>query len=169
MSLTGLLTVIGIIIAIYALAQPIQRKSTHIFVPIWLIILLTIISVIILIWRYVVPILGYIFYSWSDLASMVSVFLLPIVGAIIAIYFWYRAKLTTKKDEKFRKFIIICLYENKFGELIRILDKNKESVASVLKPETLELLFDRKFVRDMVSAQNWKIMVTSFIFHRACF
>jgi len=100
---------------------------------------------------------------------MFSVFLLPIVGAIIAVYFWYRAKLTTKKDEKFRKFIIICLYENKFGELIRILDKNKESVASVLKPEALELLFDRKFVRDMVSAQNWKIMVTSFIFHRACF
>lgn len=125
MSLTGLLMVIGIIIAKYALAQPIQRKSIHIFVPIWLIILLIIISVIVLIWRYVVPILGYIFYSWSDLASTFSVFLLPIVSAIIAVYFWYRAKLTTKKDEKFRKFIIICLYENKFGELIRILVKIK--------------------------------------------
>ncbi len=155
MSLTGLLTVIGIIIAIYALAQPIQRKSIHIFVPIRLIILLIIISVIILIWRYVVPTLGYKFYPWSDLVSKISVFLLPIVGAIIAPIFWYKAKLTTKKDGKFREFILTSLYEDKFGELVRILNRNKESLAGVLKPETLELLFERKFVRHMVSARNW--------------
>jgi hypothetical protein len=86
---------------------------------------------------------------------MICAFFLPVIGAIIAVIFWYRAKLTTKKDEKFRELILTCLYEDKFGELMRILNKNKESLAGVLKPETLELLFERKFVRHMVSAQNW--------------
>ena len=155
MSLEGLLTVIGIIIAIYALAQPIQRLSVHIFVPIWLIILLIGSSAIILIWRYAVPTLHYKFLPWSDLASMICAFFLPVIGAIIAVIFWYRAKLRPRKNGKFRELILTCLYEDKFGELMRILDKNKESLAGVLKPETLELLFERKFVKHMVSARNW--------------
>lgn len=155
MSLEGLLTVIGIIIAIYAMAQPIQRLSVHIFVPIWLIILLIGSSAIILIWRYAVPTLHYKFLPWSDLASMICAFFLPVIGAIIAVIFWYRAKLRSRKDGKFRELILTCLYEDKFGELIRILNKNKESLAKVLKPETLDLLFERKFVRHMVSARNW--------------
>ncbi len=155
MSLEGLLTVIGIIIAIYALAQPIQRLSVHIFVPIWLIILLIGSSAIILIWRYAVPTLHYKFLPWSDLASMIWAFFLPVIGGIIAVIYWYRAKLTTKKNEKFRELILTCLYEDKFGELIRILNRNKESLAGVLEPETLELLFERKFVRHTVSARNW--------------
>ncbi len=159
MSLEGLLTVIGIIIAIYALAQPIQRLSVHIFVPIWLIISLIIFSAVILMGRYAVHTFCryefFEFYPWSDFISMISTFLLPVVGAIIAVIFWYRAKLTSRKDGKFREFILTSLYEDKFGELIRILNKNKESLAGVLKPGTLELLFERKFVRHMVSARNW--------------
>lgn len=155
MSLEGLLTVAGIIIAIYALAQPVQRRSIHIFVPIWLLILLIVFSVGILIWRYAVPTFCYKFLPWSDFASMILAFFLPVIGAIIAVILWYRAKLKPSKDGKFREFIFTCLYENKFGELMRILDKNKKSVGSVLKPETLDLLFERRFVRHLVNARNW--------------
>jgi len=155
LSLDGLLTVIGIIIAIYALAQPIQRLSVHIFVPIWLIILLICSSAIILIWRYAIPTLHYKFLPRSDLASIICAFFLPVIGAIIAVIFWYIAKLKSRKDGKFRELILTCLYEDKFSELVRILNKNKESLAGILKPETLELLFERKFVRHMVSARNW--------------
>ena len=159
MSLEGLLTVIGIIIAIYAMAQPIQRLSVHIFVPIWLIISLIIFSAVILMGRYAVHTFCHYeffeFYPWSDFISMTSAFLLPVVGAIIAVIFWYRAKLTSRKDGKFRELILTCLYKDKFGELVRILNRNKESLAGALKPETLELLFARKFVRHTVSARNW--------------
>lgn len=36
MSLEGLLALIGIIIAIYAQAQPVQRRPISLIVPIWL-------------------------------------------------------------------------------------------------------------------------------------
>jgi len=155
LSLEGLLTVAGIIIAIYALAQPVQRRSVQIFVPIWLLVSLIVCSAGILIWRYAVPIFNYEFLPWSDFASIIAAFSLPIIGAIIAVLLWIRAKLKPEKDWKFREFILTCLYENKFGELMRILNKNKKSVGSVLKPETLDLLFERRFVRHLVSARNW--------------
>lgn len=155
MSLVGLLTLAGIIIALSALAQPIQRRSIPLFVPIWLIISFFVLSAGLLIWRYAVPTFSYIFYQWSDFASIVGSFFFPVIGVIIAYFCWRRAKLRKKKDTKFWRFILASFYEDKFDELMRIVEKNKESLHEVLEPETLDLLFERKFVKRMVDARNW--------------
>jgi len=155
LSLEGLLTLIGIVVAVYALAQPIQRRSVPLFVPIWLVILSIIISAGLLIWRYAVPTFCYQVYPWSDFASMVGAFFFPIIGLLTAYVFWHRAKLKKKKDTKFQRFIFASYYEDKFDELMRILEKNEESLHDVLKPETLDLLFERKFVKRMVDARKW--------------
>jgi len=155
LSLEGLLALIAIIIAIYALAQPVQRRSVLLLVPIWLVVLSVVISAGLLIWRYAVPTFHYEFYPWADFVSMVGAFFLPTLGIIIAYVFWLRAKLSAKKDRKFRKFILTCIKDNRFDELLRILDKNEKSLVNVLERDTLDLLFDRRFVEHTISARNW--------------
>jgi len=86
---------------------------------------------------------------------MVGAFFLPIIGVIIAYILWHRAKLNSKKNYGVRKFILTCIKENKFDELLRILDKNKKSAANVLEGETLDLLFEREFVENAIGARNW--------------
>lgn len=155
MSLDGLLTLVGIVIAVYALAQPIQRQSVRLFAPKWFIFLSIIISAILLLWRYAVPTFCYQFYPESDMASVLGAFFFPIIGAITAYVFWNKAKLKKKKDKKFQEFILTSYYEDKFDELMRILKRNDESLQEVLEPETLDLLFERKFIRRMIEARNW--------------
>ena len=127
MSLEGLLTLIGIIIAVYALAQPVQRRSIPLLVPMWLVPLSIVISAGLLIWRYAVLVLCFEFYPWSDLASMVGAFLFPITGVLVAYFYWRRAKLKKQKDTKFQRFILASYYEDKFDELMRIVEKNAYS------------------------------------------
>ena len=80
MSLEGLLTFIGIVIAVYALAQPIQRRSVPLFVPIWFVILMILFATGVSIWRYAVPTFFYDFYPWSDFASTLCYLFFPIIG-----------------------------------------------------------------------------------------
>jgi len=155
LSLEGLLTLIGLVVAVYALAQPIQRRSIPLFVPIWFVLFSFVISAGFLILRYIVPTLCYKLLPWSDIGSVVGAFFFPILGVLIAYVFWYRAKLTKRKDIKFQRFIYASYYEDKFDELMRILEKNEESLQEVLKPETLDLLFERIFVKRMVDAHKW--------------
>lgn len=155
MSLEGLLTIIGLVVAVYALAQPIQRRSVPLFVPIWFVLFSIVISASFLIWRYIVPALCYKFLPWSDIGSVIGAFLFPILGILTAYTFWYRAKLTKRKDKKFQRFIYASYYEDKYDELMRILERNEESISKVLKPDTLDLLFERKFVKRMVDAHKW--------------
>jgi len=86
---------------------------------------------------------------------MVGAFFLAIIGVIIAYILWHRAKLNSKKNYGVRKIILTCIKENKFDELLRILDKNKKSAANVLEGETLDLLFEREFVENAIGARNW--------------
>jgi len=155
LSLEGLLTITGIIIAVYAFARPVQRRSLRLFVPVWLIPVSLFVSACILIYRYYVLTFGYEFYPLADLISMVCAFFLPIVGALIAISLWHKAKLKNKTDKRFRDFILACLHDNTYDELVRILVKNEDSLAHVLEPETLDLLFERKFVQAINRAPTW--------------
>jgi len=116
---------------------------------------LILISARLLIWRYAWSTLCLKFYPWLDIGSVVGAFFFPIIGILIAYGFWHRAKLKKGKNEKFQRFIYASYYEDKFDELMRILEKNEESLPNVLKPETLDLLFERKFVKRMVDAHKW--------------
>jgi len=142
-------------VAVYALAQPIQRRSVPLFAPMWFVLFTIVISAGFLIWHYIVPALCYKFLPWSDIGSVVGAFFFPIMGVLTAYAFWYRAKLTKRKDKKFQRFIYASYYEDKYDELMRILEKNEKSLHKVLEPETLDLLFERKFVKHMVDAHKW--------------
>ena len=155
MSLEGLLTIIAIIIAVYAFAHPVQRRSLRLFVPVWLIPVSLLVSACILIWRDAVLTFGYEFYQWSDFVSKLCAFLIPIIGALIAISLWSKAKLKNKTDKRFRDFILVCLHGNTFAELVRILKKNEDSLAHILEPETLDFIFEKKFVHAMTHARDW--------------
>lgn len=155
MSLEGLLTLIGIVIAVYALGRPIQRRSIPLFVPIWVVILLFFLSACLLIWRYIATSLGYKLYPLSDIGSMLGAFFFPILGVLTAYIFWHKAKLKKKKDKKFQRFIYASYYEDKFDELIRIIEKNEDMLSDILQPKTLGLLFERKFIKRMVDSHKW--------------
>lgn len=155
MSLEGLLAIAGIIVAVYAIAQPVQRRSIMLFVPAWVVPIALLISAGILLWRKGVETFGYEFYTWSDFASTVTAFFLPVIAALVGVILWSRAKLTKGKDKKFYDFIMSCLRENKFDELVRIVEKNENQLSSVLEPATLDLLFEQRFVQAMSHARTW--------------
>lgn len=155
MSLEGLLAIAGIIVAVYAIAQPVKRRSIMLFVPVLVVPASLLLSVGILVWRKGVETFGYQFYSWSDFASTVIAFFFPVIAALVAIFLWSRGKLTKDKDKKFRDFIMSCLRENRFDELVRIVEKNEKQLSLVLEPETLNLLFEQRFVQAMSRARTW--------------
>jgi len=153
--LEGLLAIAGIIVAVYAIAQPVQRRSIMLFVPVWIVAVALLLSVGILVWRKGVEAFGYEFYPWSDFASTVTAFFLPVIAAFIAIFLWSKAKLTKRKNKKFYDFIMSCLRENRFDELVRIVEKNENQLSSVLESATLDLLFEQRFVLAMSHARTW--------------
>jgi len=155
LSLEGLLALLGIMVALYALAPPVQRHSVPLFASIQLVALSILVSAGLLIWRSAVMTFYFEFYPWSDFASQIGAFLIPVLGVIFAYSSWRRAKLTAKKDKKFRKFIQTSIKENKFDESLRILAKNEESIGSVLERETLYLIFERRFIESTVNSRNW--------------
>ena len=142
-------------VAIYALAPPVQRQSVPLFASIQLVALSILISAGLLIWRSAVATFYIEFHPWSDFASQIGAFVIPVLGLIVAYFSWRRANLTTKKDKKFRKFIQTCIKENRFDEPLRILAKNEESIANVLERETLDLIFERPFIESTVNGRNW--------------
>jgi len=155
MSLVGLLAIVAIIIALYALAQPIQRKTLCIFVPVWLIPVSLLISSGILVWREAVSTFGCVFNPWTDFVTKIFAFMVPILGALIALFFWHRAKLTSTLDKRFRDFVLTSINDNHFHELVRILKRNEESLEHVVEPNTLNMLFDKKLVRAINRFPDW--------------
>ncbi|MBW8003361.1 MAG: hypothetical protein FVQ80_15335 [Planctomycetes bacterium] len=155
MSIDGLFTVLAITIALFALTQPIQRKTIIIFVPIWLLLAIFLVPTCVLIWREIVSVLGYEYYLWSDLVSRLIAILLPIIGLSISIYLWNRAKLGRNKDLKFRDFIHTSINEDKYGELARIIRKNQYLSSKQIVSDTLDFLFDQKVVESLNRFPTW--------------
>jgi len=155
LSLEGLLAISGIVLAVYAIAQPVQRRSISLFVPGCLIPCSLLLSAIVLFWGKGALIFGYQLLPWSDLASTLFAFLMPVSATLWAIYCWWEAKLSKGKDMQFRQFILTCLCEGKFDELVRILDRNLLRLTEACNPETIGLLFEDRFIQTMHRAQTW--------------
>ncbi len=155
MNIDGLFTILAIIIALYTLAQPIQRKTVSIFVPIWLLIAIFLMTTGIIIWRESVSTLGYELYAWSDLGSKLTAIFIPILGLSLSVFLWYRAKLGIRKDFKFRDFIYTSINEDKYDELDRILRRNEGRLYKVIESDTIDLIFDRKVVESLNRFPDW--------------
>ncbi|MBE3038999.1 MAG: hypothetical protein IMZ62_09340 [Chloroflexi bacterium] len=157
MTLDGLLAIIGIIFAIYALASPSQRQSINLFVPCWVVPGAVLVSYLILngldgreAWK--VPVCPEVAFVLKILA-----FLFPVGAGIWAGWRWKKARLSakTKTDGRFRDLLLTSLREGTFDEVVRIVRSNTKRLASVLTKETTGLLFDRHFVRALVAARSW--------------
>ena len=154
MSLGALLTVIGAILAIYALARPPQRKSIDIFVPLWPIVSGIALSAGLLIalevltqWKIESPAARFILG--------LTAFLAPIGVTIWAVILWYRARLSSRCEPRFRDLLLSCLRDDVYDEAVRILTKNKCHLADVLTEDTADLIFNRRFIEAMVRASSW--------------
>ena len=155
MSLEGLLAIAGIVLAVYAIAQPVQRRSISLFVPGWLVPFSLLLSAVVLFWREGASVFGYEFFSWSNFTLTVVSFFFPVIATSWAIALWYIARLTKSKDKRFRDFVLACLRECKFDELVRILERNYHRLAATCKPDTADLLFEVRFVQAMTRARTW--------------
>ncbi|MHC4618996.1 MAG: hypothetical protein ACYTEQ_14730 [Planctomycetota bacterium] len=155
MSLEGLLAIAGIVLAVYAIAQPVQRQSISLFVPLWPVPCSILLSAAVLFWRLGVSVFGYQLLPWPNFASTLFAFLLPVGATLWAIRRWCKAKLTKGKDRRFRGFVLTCLREDKFDELVRILERNCQRLTEACKPETVDLLFENRFVQAMHRARTW--------------
>lgn len=155
MNIEGLLTIAGITVAVYAIAQPVQRRSIGLFVPVWLVPTALLFSGAVLIWQKGADVFGYELCPWSEFISFLMAFCLPVVSILVCIYLWHGAKLSNCINDRFNAFLLSCLHENKFDELIRILERNEGRLANILTPANLDLLFETRFVQAMSKARTW--------------
>ncbi|TAN45327.1 MAG: hypothetical protein EPN22_02810 [Nitrospirae bacterium] len=155
MSLDGFLTFIGIVIAIYAIPSLAQRRSMFMFVSWHLLLIPVLLSVILLMSPKVLSIFGYELLSWSGSLFDLLAFVLPVAALSVGMFQWYRARLDDGDDSKFRNFLMSCLRENVYDEAERILRANKHRLQSVLTPDTLQLIFDRKIVNRLFQSRSW--------------
>jgi len=154
MTLGGLLAIIGVILAIYALARPPQRKSIGLFVPLWVVIaglgtsgLLLLALGALIQWQVTSP-------GWR-FALGTAAFLIPIVVTLWAVLSWHKAALTKKSEPKFKEFLLSCLRDREYDEAVRILTQNRDCLPKILTADTADLVFDRQFVEAMISARSW--------------
>lgn len=147
MSIDTLLIIIGIIVALYALARPVQQKTIFIFASSFMVLsflALSLLNFIILDIAYTYQIeISFKKSFWIRLISLI----LAISAALLVIVSWRRARLSLKRDRKFRAFIKVCVLENEYSELSRIISKNEAKLIRRVKSETLQLLFDRSFIK----------------------
>ncbi len=154
MTLGTLLTIIGVMLAIYALARPPQRRSIILFVPFWPVMAGLIISSILLISLDVLVQWGVRAPGWK-FGLGTTAFLLPIVVTSWAVLSWRRAKLAKNCESKFGEFLLSCMRDGEYDEAVRILTQNTNQLAQILTEDTADLVFDQQFVRALVSARSW--------------
>jgi hypothetical protein len=155
MSLDGLLTFISIVVAIYAIPGQTQRRSMYMLVSWQVLIILTLLSATFLLSPGTLSLLGYELLPWSTTLFPILAFVFPVAALIVGIVQWLRARLNNRSDQKFRDFLTSCLRENIYDEAERVLRKNKKRLQTVLKPDTLKLVFDRKFVSRLCQSRSW--------------
>ena len=128
MPLEALLTFIGILIAAWAIARPVQRRSLDLFVPTWILPLACLVSLILIIIRdapFGIPAR----FGWP-LAVVtyfltLGAFLTPVLAAIWCVFRWHRAKLTNRNMTRAEQVFQAALREDEFDEVERILRKKR--------------------------------------------
>jgi len=154
MSLDGFLAVLAVLIGLYALAQPVQRKSLWLFFPKKLFFALISVSAFLLIWKIGMDTYGYVsLYKTCDFLLMTLPFLIPIGTLLIVLFRWNEGKITDKNQNGFINFIHLSRNENQYDELIRILAKN-EDVES-FSDDLIISLFEQEIIRHINYYPDW--------------
>ena len=125
MSFEGLLAFFGIALAIAAIADPVQRHSMTLFVPIWVFVGGLLLSLALILIQHVL-IVCCPEYQGALLSLRAASFLLPVAAALWCGYSWHEAKLTAKNRPDFETLLKSALRESKFDEVERIVTRNRD-------------------------------------------
>lgn len=157
MNLEALLTFCGLLAAAVAIMGAVQRKALLLFVPKWLVPVLSCAALILLIMRDapfgVPPLFGWRLDRVSYFLELGS-FLLPIGSAIIAWWLWWRARLSSRNLPYLEEFLHAALREGEFDEVERVLRMNRHTLTKIL-PNAATVLFSPRLVHQMVTTYSF--------------
>jgi hypothetical protein len=157
-TLEALLTFFGILIAVLAIARPVQRASLKLFVRVWLWVLVgaILLSVALIACRDA-PLGWKPLFGWSLSGVMfgltVGAFATPVLAALCCWKTWDRAKLTHKRASVVETVFKVALREREFDEVERIVRKNLDRLAQ-LPASATTVLFDPTIVAALVDSHS---------------
>lgn len=153
MSFEALLTFFGILVAVLALARPVQRHSLLLFAPPWRISLALLVSFVLIACRDapfgIPPPFGWPLPPVLFGLTLAS-FLIPVLAALWTWGNWYRAKLTRRRTARIENIFLAALREREFDEVERIVRRNRQRLkrlpprasSALFKPEMVKALAD---------------------------
>jgi hypothetical protein len=155
-TLEALLTFIGILVGVFAIARPVQRRSLILFVPSWVLPTAIGLSLVLLICRDapfgVSPPFGWrlplVLYGLT-----LGAFLIPVAAAVCGWFSWHKASLTGKKIERVEEIFQTALREREFDEVERILRRNQQALQQ-LPPSAASVLFCPAMVNALVQSHS---------------
>jgi hypothetical protein len=152
----ALLTFFGILVAVLAIARPVQRHSLSLFVPVWRWYTAFLLSLILIVCRDapfgVNPLFG-----WPLRAVLfgltLGAFLIPVGVALWSWATWHQATLTGRNIGQVEEIFKTALRERQFDEVERIVRTNQERLTH-LPASAATVLFDPVMVTALVDSHS---------------
>lgn len=156
MTLEALLTFIGILVAVLAIARPVQRRSLILFASVWRLGAAILLSFVLIFCRDA-PFGVRPPFAWPLPTVLfgltIGAFLVPVVAALWSWASWHRAKLTVKKMRRVENVFQAALREHEFDEVERIVRKNQHNL-NKLPGSAVTVLFDPAMVAALVESHS---------------
>ena len=156
MTLEALLTFFGILVAVLAIARPVQRLSLRLFVPAWRLGGALLLSLALIVCRDapfgVRPPFGWPLDK-TVFGLTVVAFIVPVLAALWGWFSWDRAKLTPGRIARGENVFKAALRESEFDEVERIVRKNQEGL-NHLPASAASVLFSPPMVAALVDSHS---------------
>ncbi|SHJ18655.1 hypothetical protein SAMN02745165_01737 [Malonomonas rubra DSM 5091] len=145
----------GILVAVFAIANPVQRFSFRMFVSaeeLFQCFLLTFVLIQLpefaeLVMKKSIPAAG----QWGiDIAS----FLVPVVAVFCWLERWWKAELSTENEKLLPELIQVGLREGMMDEIGRVLSRNKSNF-KLMTADTVRSIFDPKVVQRLTRSNSY--------------
>lgn len=155
MSLGSLLTIVGIAIAAYSVARPVQRRSLSMFVPVRGVLFALVLPALLVIIDYGLVAFG------ADIGEIARFLIgavalgLPVGALVWAARAWHGAVLTKHHETHFIDLARSSLYENSYDELVRVVRRNAGRLHEVATDEMVAMLYDRRVIAALASRRSW--------------
>ena len=153
MSLDSLLAFVGILMAIYAIVDSVQRCSIGLFVSRWIVAGSLVLAFLLILTPQVIEVCGCSLSAGGALAFRLSSFMIPVGGVLWGGWQWRRKKLTAKNANGLPELLAVSLRESRFDEAKQIVEANAETLFQF--PEVLGVLYERRMVRAFLESRSF--------------
>jgi hypothetical protein len=155
-TLEGLLTFFGILLAVLAIARPVQRLSLSLFAPPWRLVAAILLSLGLVVcrdaplgmnppFRWPLPLVLF--------CLTLAAFLMPVGAAVWCWTSWDRAKLSGGRIKRVERIFRAALREREFDEVERIVGKNRGRLTQ-LPAGAASVLFSPAMVTALVGSNS---------------